>query len=487
MNVEFGDRHKSYRSLVRLCACLAAAAAAGAVTTLADTRLVSISLLVLPVGVASFLLYRRYVGRQMPVTAILGSWLVALASATATFNGIRIVRNATLADILLLAGALVLIVAFLTARWNWPTYSLAGAIGATLLGLSVAASTAVSQTAGQDLLAGVFFLVGSVLTPLVVAAAARSPAALEAIAFLWLTSGAVNGAISAIDSAGITTLGPTVTGLSFFERSAGLTVHPNHLGLACAMVVPIGVALILSVPRIPIRVLSAALTALAVIGVLESGSRGATLGVAIGPAVAVLLVSRRRIRTLAVAAVLIIAVASLGAFVAPDSASVARLTGQVPVQGSDLQRTDALTQSLHDFTTSPIVGTGYGYARDAHDIYLQVAAAGGAVGLIGLLLLLGAIVQSGVQCTMRSGLSLRLRGLAAGSVGALVTWLSVGIVENPIYDRYLYWPAGLLLAVGFLTRSNHQIERATRGSDLDHIARDGVRLPHATKGLERGG
>lgn len=476
----------SFRTVLWSCALLAAAAALGGTVALVDTRVVTICLIALTIAITSFILYFRYVGRELPVIAMLGSGLVALASATVTFNGIRLLRNATLSDFLLVAGAVVLIAALLTERYTWPTYPLVGAIGALLLGISVAASTAISRTPDQDLLAGIFFLVGTLLTPLVVAAAARSPAALEVVTFLWVASGAVNGAVSALDSFGITTLGPSLTGITFFGRQAGLTVHPNHLGLACVMVVPVALALVLSGRRFAFRIVVAALTALAIVGVLVSGSRGATLGIVVGPAVSAFLMFRRRLSAVAVAAVLIAATVSIGAFASQDLISVARLTGQVAVQGADVQRTAALTQSLNDVLASPVIGNGYGYGRDAHDIYLQAAAAGGALALAGLLLLLGAIVQSGVRCTLRADLPLRLRVLAAGLVGSMATWLAVGIVENPIYDRYLYWPAGLLLAIRFLSSTLGQRTRVTTDAASEPetvVARKGAGSQDPTENL----
>ncbi|MBO0730040.1 MAG: hypothetical protein J2P57_12330, partial [Acidimicrobiaceae bacterium] len=224
-----------------------------------------------------------------------------------------------------------------------------------------------------------------------------------------------------------------------------------------------------------------------VIGVLESGSRGATLGIAVGPAILALLMPKRRAATLAVAAVSVAFTVTLGVFGGLGLISVQRLTGQVSVQGANDARIGALTQSLNDFVGSPIIGNGYGYVRDAHDIYLQAAAAGGAFGLIGFVLLLGAIVHSGVRSTFRTDLPFRLRILAAGLVGSLVTWLAVGIVENQIYDRYLYWPAGLLLAVRFLASRVSQTEDDTTASDSapeDGLARGDVGLQLADrKGL----
>ncbi|MBO0730039.1 MAG: hypothetical protein J2P57_12325, partial [Acidimicrobiaceae bacterium] len=233
---------------------------------LVDTRLFAICLIALPVAIASFILYRRYVRRELPATAIFGSWLVALASATITFNAIRILLNATLADSLLAAGGIFLLGAFLSERYTWPTYPLVGAVGVALLAVSVAASTAISLTPDLDLHSGLLFLAGAVLTPLVVAAAARSPAALKVIASLWVASGAVNGAISALDSARLTRLAPVVTGVSDLRwgQAQGLTDHPNGLGLACVMVVPVGFALVLSERRFAFRMVFAALTALAV-------------------------------------------------------------------------------------------------------------------------------------------------------------------------------------------------------------------------------
>ncbi len=395
------------------------------------------------------------------MTATIGSWLLGIASVTATFNGIHLLpsntlANTTLSDGCLLVGAVVLLGAALSERDTWPTYPLVGAMGALLLGISVAASSAISGTPSEDLRSGILFLIGAALTPIVVAAAAKSPRTLEAITFLWLASGAVNGAVAVLDDTGVTRLGSTLTGLSWYGRQGGLAIHPNHLGMFCAMIVPVGFTLALFGRRTSLRAVSATLTVLAVMGVLESGSRGATLGILLGPAVAAVLVSKRRLRTLVIATILIVTTASIAFLAAQALPSVARLTGQSSVQGSDLARLGTLTANLNDIAASPILGNGYGDVTSAHDIYLQVVAAGGVVGLCGFVLLLGAILQSGIRSALRPDLSFRLRLLSAGLVGSVITYLAVGIVENQIQDRALYWPAGLLLAVRFMASTSGQ-------------------------------
>ena len=58
----------------------------------------------------------------------------------------------------------------------------------------------------------------------------------------WVLSAVVNCAVAVSDFYGVTAIGYNVTGLYWYGRAGGLTVHPNHLGLVAAMALPIALS-----------------------------------------------------------------------------------------------------------------------------------------------------------------------------------------------------------------------------------------------------
>jgi O-antigen ligase len=414
----------------------------------------------LPAGVACFAIYRQYAQPATPVIAASGGFLIALATPLVTLNGIRVLQIATAADVLLLAGGLLLVAALSLEHITWPSYTLPIAGGVGLLIASVLVSTTMGQSVSGDLRAGVLFLIGSVATPVVVATATRDERPLILIAFLLLVSGAINSGVGLLDGVGLTHIGLEVTGLQFPGRSAGLTVQPNHLGLTCAMVLPVGLTLLTSLQTVPLRLLALTMTLLAAAGVIASGSRGATLGALLGLVVVPLVSHRRRLHATLLGVASLVSLALLYTIGSPLFVSLERLTGRISARGADLARLSTLAETIDDISASPLIGNGYGYVRDAHDIYLQVLAAGGALGLAGWILFVTGFLFVGLRCARDPVLPPRLRSLAGGLVASMVTWLAIGVVENPIYDRYLYWPLGLLLAIYSIRRGVTPTDRS---------------------------
>ncbi len=105
------------------------------------------------------------------------------------------------------------------------------------------------------------------------------------------------------------------------------------------------------------------------------------------------------------------------------------------------------------------MGHGFEYVRGAHDIYLQLLHAGGIVALAGFLSFAVGITVTGVRLGRSAAVPEHLQGLARASVASLAVWLAAGgVVSTPIFDRYLYIPAGLVIAIWVLRRKSEAEE-----------------------------
>ena len=79
---------------------------------------------------------------------------------------------------------------------------------------------------------------------------------------------------------------------------------------------------------------------------------------------------------------------------------------------------------------------------DAHDIYLELLAAGGVLALVSFLTFCGGIAAAawrGVRSTQSDA--------AIALSVAFIVWLINGVFDNQVADKYLYVVPGLLLAV----------------------------------------
>lgn len=419
---------------------------------------VEISLAISLVGFAAFYTAVR---AELTLTQSAGAYFVALASLFVTMNGLRalptsqlgLFPSATISDAFLLPGGILLAASWFTERYEWPTYTRHMALGAVLLAVSVTVTTAANASHGLIRPTGVFFWTSVVVTPLVVAAGARSSRALMLITFLWVLSAAINGAVAASDSAGLTQIGAQLTSTQVVGRASGLSDHVNHLGLSCAVVVPVGVALTISVRKLPLRIVTGVLTTAATAGVVESGSRSATLAALVGVATIPLLAQAKRILSIVLSLVGIIAVAFGYYLLAPAFPSVDRLVGQsAETYQSDQFRIGAWQAALDAISTNPVVGNGFDYVTTAHNLALQLLVSGGPIALVGFGLFTIGFLAFGWRCARDTRLGSAPRFLAAGVTASILVFLTNGAVNDQIYDRYLYWPFGLLLAIHFLAR-----------------------------------
>lgn len=388
------------------------------------------------------------------------------AAFTAPLSGIRVSALA-LSDVAVII-AVGLTLASLVARRRpdataIPAGPLAG-LGAIALGGVVATIHASDPSTG---LAGVTTFVLGSAGP-VVAMALWSPTRpqLRWFTSLWL-AGAVTSALWAI------LVGPAV-----FGRRAGLTTHPNHLGIVCVLATGLALGMLVTRAR---QARAPALVALPPLlaALVLSGSRAAVVGVVAVVVAMAWLCRRFRLALRALAVVVAFGVIVLGGLVeVPEQSGLGRLAGGRSSSESDTARAENLARSLERLERHPFTGEGFEFAEEAHNIYLQVAVAAGPLGVIGLVLVAGGVLRAirlgawSLRRPVRGDRAL-LAGLGAGYTGYLVA----GTFQNLLRDRYLW-----LYVAAALSLSSRLVDDARREpaalADRGHV--DGPDLPGAS-------
>ncbi|MEJ2866255.1 O-antigen ligase family protein [Actinomycetospora sp. OC33-EN08] len=400
----------------------------------------------------------------------LGVALLALAVGTATWNGISL--GLPLGHLFL---AVALVVLALTAvgrgrhlavpRWVWPLPAALVAVMAASMVLPIdrgyltsrfgvpvdaATAAAIPSPGIANLLNGVRWIVPALALPVAVclAVADRAPGSrtrlLRGLAAAWVLGAAASAAVAVTDGLGLTAISAHFISVDVGGRQAGLTAQPNHLALSAGLAAPVVVWFLLST-RGRERVGWAAVTALVLGGILESGSRGG-LAIACGAVLVALLVDRVGRRLLVPLAGAAIGAATLLVAFFPTMldrlGTELRLTGAESAAESDAIRARIHSQALADIAESPLRGIGLHVMTEGHNIWLQLAASGGALLFVAFLVTaVGALADGVAAVRMSTGTT---AGLARALVVAFGAWLAVGVVENQIADLYLYVPLALL-------------------------------------------
>jgi hypothetical protein len=385
-----------------------------------------------------------------------------LALVLVTSNGLRARAGLAAADVPLSIAAISCAVVMLTRPDlrrpvpRWITLSVCG-IAATALASSLWNGSAVLGSLGS---AGRLVIsLGAV--PLVVAAASfGSFTRLSWYSAAFAAGALMNAAIGAADTAGVAHIQGHTDSVSF-DRATALTTHPNHLGIVCAMAFPFVLAS--SLRHTSRRAAGLHLVAAGVLlsGLLASGSRAGVIGAVVGLLVAVAIYrpARRRIAvTIALLAGTTVAVgAAVGLTHSTHFLAVYRLLGgstgvqkgsisAESISNSDAARLALYHQALNNIYERPFTGVGFAQVREYHDIYLQVAQAGGLLALLAFLTYIFGAIGTARR-------NLRLERMADGwlismsAAGSFAAWLTAGLFQNAIYDRYIYVPVGLLLGV----------------------------------------
>jgi O-antigen ligase len=238
------------------------------------------------------------------------------------------------------------------------------------------------------------------------------------------------------------------------SRADGLTTHPNFFGLCSALAFALGFFLLKNSGPVLTRVVIG-FDVLFAIGVSMSGSRAALLGLVL-VSVAWVVVERSALGgyTMAFLAVVAVAVGNWALSALPEGSALARLAGNSTSSVSDANRESLLHSGFQAFVDRPIVGNGFEGALESHSIFLEVAVAGGLIGLIGYLLMLGSLLKPLINRANR------LHELSY----PVLAYALVGAVSNSLWDRFI-WTAAALGAVA-MVRGEDEASRASRDSPV---------------------
>jgi O-antigen ligase len=309
----------------------------------------------------------------------------------------------------------------------------------------------------------------------------RTPAILRGIVWTLLAVGAVIAAVSVYQYLtgtfgnnyfGFAQTESSVTGLTAtgVERLAGPIGEKNRYAQIMLMLVPIGFMAFVAERRLVLRLAALGAAGLAAMAMALTFSRGAAVAAGV---VLLAMVVLRYIRLRYLVAALGIAVAVLVAV--PQYADRVLTLGSVASLFSDeavgsnadnslLSRATENLTAINVFADHPLVGVGPGqfseyyreYSdeiglsvraqdREAHNLYLGLAAEAGALGL-GAFLVAVIVTLVALARARRAALATRpdLAALATGFLLAIVAYLASGIFLHLSYARY-YW---LMLALG---------------------------------------
>jgi O-antigen ligase len=305
-------------------------------------------------------------------------------------------------------------------------------------------------------LAGLLRMVAALLlVPLAVGMIGGTQRTIVWLVELWIVSAMINAGVAIVDYGLHLGIGERITHVISAGRSTGLTTHSNHLGVAMCMTTPLILGRMVAAKTLFQRLFFFGALCATGLAVLSTGSRGALVafGVAalLGTAVLPVELRWRTWKVLFVAGIAGVVLAGV-AFRGEALNSIERLTGggdaelQYQVSESDSERAGVRAAGIAQFTGSPIFGAGLVHARDAHLIYLQLAASSGLIGLFAFLTFFGGSIMASRRVARAPDIPLEVRAVVAGAGASVAVWAILGLVENQISDRYLFVPSGIVVA-----------------------------------------
>ncbi len=265
-------------------------------------------------------------------------------------------------------------------------------------------------------------------------------------------------------------------------RPAGALPDPIGLGQVLALCVPLAVALAAQMRRWQAAAVVLAIAGVVATALVLSLSRMSMVGGAIGIAVVVMLMPRRRMMRTAVmvaataAAVTAVALASGGQAVSRRVSSIFHPTSvHVHTAPGDLTRERIWSAALKTAESNVITGVGLGNvtkylpkygvpvtsSAHAHDTYLQFFAEGGILAVVGLLAVIGAAVVDLVRGYPAN------RVWAAGAAGALIATLVSWITDVEV--RYAQVSAMVAILLGLIAAMAARSERGRVRAGADRL------------------
>jgi len=441
------------------------------------------------VGIAAAILGAR--SRALSGLAFI---LVAAAVVLVTFSGLRPLPGANAADVFFVLALVPVVVGLLQSPWtgrqvapNWliiPAALLA--VAALLVALFPAEPSRAALLFQGEVLsasyrgvapdrvdlsnggAAIRFVGTLLLVPLLIAWVANSAHRIRLLADIWITGVAVGGLMGTLGYLGIESIAQLVgigNPAGGTTRVAGFAHQPNAFALASAMALPVA-ATGLARTRGRARLYYSAVVLALIAGIAISGSRAGLIGGFFGIALLAILHPEGRrglARVIVPVTVLVVAWIALSPTLPP---AVERLLGSTSeeVAPATEARTTIYPAILGEVVERPIIGHGFQYIRGSHNIYLQLLHSGGIVALTGFLLFAVGSTVSGLRLARDDTVPADLRSLSRALVASMAVWLGVvGLVAPAIFDRFLYVPAGLTLAIWVVARHGKAVGSTSAG------------------------
>jgi O-antigen ligase len=302
---------------------------------------------------------------------------------------------------------------------------------------SIGLSTLVSEDIGRSLRLSAALLPGILLFILV----ADHLEGLRQIRLLYLSYSAVALALAVIvlwAAAWHGHGGVRVRDLISPDLGQPILVVPNDLTFL-AVIAPFSLVLFYRNPFGALGVIGAASIALSLGAICVSASRTAALTLVLGLVVTTILAQPRQrlLRSLAGVFTLLCAALGFNALLFAESQVVTRLANDWTLSG----RTDLWSTAWAMFQQTPLLGKGphtFGLFRSvpwAHNLYLEVLAEQGLIGLLAL----GSLAICGLFAgwkTQRTGAAAS-RLLGAGALGGLIAFWSAGVVDLTLMREWV--------------------------------------------------
>lgn len=377
---------------------------------------------------------------------VVGTLMLVLAVISSSYTAVRITSFMTVSDVFLIMAATILLPRVFIREQRGPmgqyVVLVSGAVLVTIGGILGTIVGADSRVVSLIELAK--FLFAIVMVPLIFYA--WNPSKTETVSMLWIWVFAVGFDVL---------IGVLEIGSTYLGRVDGLTLHPNTLGLSCVFALGPALSLALSSGGVS-RWMALVGVGAALVGTLISGSRAAIGGVIV--TVIVFVVLSRRIDVafgIIAAGVLSVGILLSPLVELPEGNALARLlasddpTSSLDVTTSNSERAQAMSIAIENFSEHPITGVGFEGATEAHNIYVQIASAGGLFAIGGFVIIVSAILFPTMYVLLKptpGKMSLQqviLVGLLSGYIG----YLASGLFNNSLWERYLWIVPALMLTI----------------------------------------
>jgi hypothetical protein len=273
----------------------------------------------------------------------------------------------------------------------------------------------------------------------------------------YVTGTAISSAIAIVDLTGLTNIGRSLPGnltllatnssADSSNRMPGLTEHPNSLGFTAVVSIPIVIYLMGTIRR---RWIGTILLIALLGGVIASGSRGAQIVAPLEVLASVLSLPKglpngrsiARFFSISAVAAIVVSLAVLVSLPTDIRNSVLRITSFDSLvtagNASNEGRLTLLGDALFDWLRYPIFGAGIRHIVEAHNIYVQLLAAGGLVLMAAMLVYWLSMLR---DCRRLSTLGV---DYARFLMLSILGWLALGLVENQLTERGIYFAVGCI-------------------------------------------